>query len=36
SGSGKSTILNCLFGLYPIESGNIYIKNYQIIENLSD
>ena len=32
SGGGKSTIMKLLLGLYPINSGNIWIRNYCIAE----
>lgn len=32
SGTGKSTILSLILGLYPLEEGNIYIDGYQIRE----
>ncbi len=28
TGAGKSTLIQCLFQLYPIEKGNIYIHNF--------
>ena len=30
NGAGKSTLLNCVAGVYPVDSGNIFIDNTDV------